>query len=327
MIQDSVQILKTLRHKSGLFSASVSSAYNKVWIRDTIYTLLGFEAAKDIKTVIEGIHGLFDIFKKHEYKIDYAIKQKPQHAYQYIHARYDPTTLEEFDESWGNKQNDAIGAFLWKVGDLESKGVNVIRDEHDHRILHKLVSYLASIEYWNDADNGMWEESEEVHATSIGACVAGLEKISSVVDVPKWLINAGKETLWQLLPSESVSKKVDLALLSLIYPYNVVDPRMAQIIVNNVEKYLVRKQGVIRYVGDQYFYEDEEAQWPMGFAWLAMIYKLCGNVEKYKYYLTKTGSMMNQLGELPELYMVRSGMHNENVPLAWAQSLHMVAQV
>src|SRR3990167_1531391 len=125
------------------------------------------------------------------------------HAYQYIHARYDPITMEEILENWGNKQNDAIGALLFKIGDLEEKGIKIIRNQNDLRILQKLVYYLQSVEYWHDKDNGMWEENEEVHASSIGACAAGLKKISKIVNVSKDLIKKGKEALNRLLTRES----------------------------------------------------------------------------------------------------------------------------
>src|SRR3989338_3943227 len=117
--------------------------------------------------------------------------------------------MEEIPGEWGNKQNDAIGAVLFKIGELESKGVRIIRNISDTRILQKLVRYLEAIEYWHDKDNGMWEENEEVHASSVGACVAGLKEIRKVdgVEVPEWLIRKGEETLNKLLPRESETKE------------------------------------------------------------------------------------------------------------------------
>ena len=196
----------------------------------------------------------------------------PKAAFRYIHARYDPLTGEEIREEWGNKQNDAVGAILFKIGDLVKKGVLKLSDD-DKRIVQKLVSYLAAIEYWKDADNGMWEENEEVHASSIGACVAGLQAVRGIVVVPEVLIAKGKEALNTLLPRESATKETDLALLSLIYPYNVVDEKQRDAILRNVEEKLLRERGVIRYVGDQYYNKNGEAEWTMGLAWLAIIYK------------------------------------------------------
>ena len=209
--------------------------------------------------------------------------------------------FEEIWENWGNKQNDAIGALLFKIGDLEEKGIKVIRNRADLRILQKLVRYLESIEYWHDQDNGMWEEREELHASSVGACVAGLKKIKKLVDVPPFLIKKGEQTLKGLLPRESASKEVDLALLSLIYPYNVVTKKQAKEILANVEVKLLRQNGVIRYQGDKYYNQDGEAEWTMGLPWLAIIYKQLNKPDRYAEYMRKTMDAMNKHGELPEL--------------------------
>ena len=329
MIQKSLSILKELQTKQGLFMASkatVKTGYNRAWIRDNIYESLGFEATKNYKELVKVYRALLDVLLKHEYKIDWAIREKPKHAWQYIHARYDPETGNEILEPWGNKQNDAVGALLFKIGDLESKGIKVIRNKDDLRILKKLVNYLASIEYWHDKDNGMWEEYEEVHASSIAACVAGLKSISKIVDVDNKLIRKGELALKTLLPGESQTKEVDLALLSLIYPYKIVSKEMALKILKNVETKLVKEKGVIRYKGDKYYNKSlGEAEWVMGFPWLSIIYQELKMPDKYAYYLRKTLQCMNEQGELPELYYANSNVHNENSPLGWAQALFLVA--
>ncbi len=326
-IQKSVKILSSLQYPSGLFAASkmnVSTGYDKSWIRDNIYETFGLENI-DIEKVILNCRALLDILLKHEYKIDHAIIKKPEHKQHYIHARFHPETFDEFHEEWGNKQNDSIGALLWKVADLEDRGIKVIRDQNDLRILQKLVFYLKSIEYWHDCDNGMWEENEEIHASSVGACVAGLKKISKYVYVEDELIKKGIQTLNQLLPKESVTKEVDLALLSLIWPYNVATEQQRDFILKNVEQKLVKEKGVLRYLNDQYYNNGKEAEWCFGFPWLAIIYKRAGNFDKYKYYTDKTIEVMNDKGELPELYYGETNQHNENSPLGWGQSLLIVA--
>ncbi len=331
MIRKSVNIIKDLQYSTGLFSAAskhVSTGYNKAWIRDNVYTALGLEAVKDYRRVRKAYRALLDVFLKHEYKIDWAIKEKPQHAWQYIHARYNPESLEEINEEWGNKQNDAIGALLFKIGEMESKGIKILRNKNDIRIVQKLVHYLASIEYWHDKDNGMWEENEEVHASSVGACVAGLKKISKIVEVPKELIEKGEQALNKLLPRESEGKAVDVALLSLIYPYNIVNAIQREQILMNVENVLVRQKGVVRYLNDQYYNNGKgEAEWTFGFPWLAIIYKNLNRPDKYSLYMRKTLEAMNQKKELPELYYAGTEEHNENSPLAWSQALYLVASV
>jgi phosphorylase kinase alpha/beta subunit len=269
---------------------------------------------------------LLDLLLRYEFKIDWAIKEKPKYHFQYIHARYDPFTMDEIWGDWGNKQNDAVGALLFKIGELESKGIKILRNKRDLRLIQKLVKYLQSIEYWKDKDNGMWEEKEELHASSIGACVAGLKKISKIVDVPIDIIQKGEQALKELLPRESPSKEVDMALLSLIYPFNIVSKRMAFKILKNIEEKLVRNRGLIRYPGDWYYNNGQEAEWTKGFPWLAIIYKKLGQPEKYAYYMRKTISTMNFRGEMPELYYANSDCHNENSPLGWSQAMYLVMQ-
>src|SRR3989344_1930755 len=145
MLNKSIRIIKQMQYPSGLFAASgmtVKTGYNLAWIRDNIYTVIGLEAAQKYSIVKKTLRVLLDILLKHEYKIDFAIKEKPKYHYQYIHARYDPVTMEEIWEQWGNKQNDAIGTLLFKIGDLEQKGIKIVRNENDLRILQKLVRYL-----------------------------------------------------------------------------------------------------------------------------------------------------------------------------------------
>jgi len=328
MLNQSLQILKLMQYPTGLFAASrmtVKTGYNLAWIRDNIYASIGLEAMQKYMLVKRTLRALLDILLKHEYKIDWAIREKPKHGYQYIHARYDPITMEEIWEQWGNKQNDAIGALLFKIGDLEGKGIRIIRNGNDLRILQKLANYLQSIEYWNDKDNGMWEENEEVHASSIGACVAGLKKISKIIDVPQDLIKNGENALNNLLPHESETKEVDMALLSLIYPYNIATKEQRDIILKNVEQKLVKEKGVVRYIGDKYCHTDGEAMWTMGLPWLTIIYKQLNKPDKHAFYMRKTMSAMNGKGELPELYYADGSGSNENCPLAWSQALFVAS--
>ena len=321
------KILESLRYKNGLFAASsknVSTGYNVAWIRDNVYQAMGMETLS-LKRAIRTYRALLDIMKKHEYKIDWAIKERPDQKFKYIHPRYDPLTYDEFHNDWGNKQNDQIGAFLFRVGELENKGIRVLRDNEDHIMIQKLVAYLEKVEYWQDPDNGIWENDEEVHASSIGACVAGLRAVSAFVYVNTDIIGKGKEALNKLLPRESVSRETDMALLSLIYPYNVVSSRQRGQILKDIETRLVRERGVVRYFGDWYYNEGGEAEWCMGFPWLAKIYKDLGNEKRYRHYLSRTISIMNRKGELPELYFAGQDVYNENTPLGWSQAMLLLA--
>lgn len=329
--------LEELREASGLFLASpksVSTGYDKAWLRDNFYECLAFEYVGRWDVVHKTYRAILDIFLKHEAKIDAAIANKPQHSYEYIHPRYHPHNFTEFWEEWGNKQHDAVGAILFRIGELEQHdNFSIIETPDDKRIIQKLVDYLASIEYWIDPDNGMWEEAEEVHASSVGACVAGLKKIAELefIHVDPELIARGEEVLRKILPRESERKFVDLALLSLIFPYNIVTEAERDTILENVEYHLVKNLGVIRYKNDVYYNKDnvdqvsQEAEWTFGLAWIAIIYERMGNKPKAEEYIQKAMATVDSVEEIPELYFSNSEAHNENSPLGWSESMFVVA--
>ncbi len=330
-----MQILKNLQYNSGLFAAScknASTGYDKSWLRDNFYECLAFETINDWDTVEKTYESILCIFLKHEYKIDAAIAKKPQYKHEYIHARFNPETFDEFWEDWGNKQNDSIGAILFRIGELEHHHKRtILKDENHIRIVNKLVKYLQSIRYWEDLDSGMWEENEEVHASSVGACVAGLESINKLekINVPQDLIDKGKQALNSLLPRESKTKFVDLSLLSLIYPYNIVNEPQRKEILENVEYLLLRNKGVIRYKNDHYYNKNpdgysEEAEWTFGLSWLAIIYEKLENKQKAKYFIEKMLKTTTTKG-IPELYYSNTSKPNENNPLGWSESLFIIA--
>jgi GH15 family glucan-1,4-alpha-glucosidase len=335
LIDKHLEILKDLQYDSGLFAASdkgVGTGYDKSWLRDNFYETIAFEIIGDWDTVEKTYEALLQVFLKHESKIDWAIENKPTATFQFIHARFNPETFDEFWEEWGNKQNDAVGCILFRIGELEHHHKRtILKDENHIRIVNKLVKYLEVIEYWHSRDSGMWEEDEEIHASSVGACVAGLQSINRLphVEVPDWLIEKGKESLDILLPRESERKFVDLSLLSLIWPYAVVSESMRQQILDNVEYHLQRERGVIRYKGDQYYNKNqdhfsEEAEWTFGLAWLAIIYEKLDNYEKARSFLKDI--IVDDTPEgMPELYFSNSDEYNDNTPLGWSESLFIVA--
>ncbi|HKU18613.1 MAG TPA: glycoside hydrolase family 15 protein [Candidatus Saccharimonadales bacterium] len=327
--------MRALISPSGLFLASshsVSTGYDKAWLRDNAYEALAFEYAGDWAVVEKTYHTLLDIFDKHIDKINWATTNKPFESWQFIHARYNPKTLEEFWESWGNKQHDAVGIILFKLAEFELRGHSMLRNEKDKKTVQTLIYYICNVEYWHDADSGMWEEAEEIHASSIGAVLAALKKWQEVgtMDVDQDAIDRGQNALDVLLPRESETKFTDLALLSLIYPYNIVTPAMAHNIVDNLEYHLAKEKGVLRYKFDRYYNKNddgysEEAEWCFGLSWLAIIWKRFGNDQKAREYLDRATATVTKDGTIPELYFSNSNKANENTPLGWSESMYVVA--
>ncbi|MFA5860324.1 MAG: glycoside hydrolase family 15 protein [Candidatus Thermoplasmatota archaeon] len=333
--------LDRIRLPNGLYLASPSADYSKAWLRDNVYEVLPF-ADKPGHHYEQTYWALLDILRRHEWKIDNIIRHKPATGDAYIHARFHPVTLREFNESWGNKQNDATGAVLFGIAEGLRHGKPMLRDSRDERLVNKLIKMLGALRYWEDADNGMWEEAEEVHASSIGACLGGLLALREQgIDVPDELIQQGRRALDRLLPMESASRRTDLAMLSLCFPYRgVVTPEQRLRIVQDVEHHLLRGRGVIRYSGDSYystlaeqhgrgkgreFYRGAEAEWTFGLPWLSLIWRQMGRPERADDYLRRTLREQVAPGQLPELYYARTDQPNPNTPLGWSVAMLILA--
>ena len=337
-VEKSYKILESLRLDNGLYLASSSSDYNFVWLRDSFYEVLPYLDKND--GVYEGTyHAILDILNDYCWKFDTCSIAKPYHAFEYIHPRYLANGKESHAE-WGNCQHDAVGAILFGIAKGEEYGKKIIRNKQDRDTIQNIVFYLNLCRYWEDPDNGMWEEGRELHSSSIGAVVAGLKAIKNYVTVSDVLIKRGENALNKLLPMESPTRDCDLSQLSLIYPYRVVNREQAWQILLRVERNLLRDRGSIRYKGDSYYnseniddrYKDsshylgKEAEWTFGLPWLALAHMQLGSDEKAKEYLEKAYSVMLPDGAMPELYYANSNKYNGNCPLGWSNSLVILAE-
>lgn len=328
--------IRKLQKPTGIFTASahdVATGYDKAWLRDNYFTVLGFFETGDTETTRRTAKSLLSLFVKHKDKINWAIENKPYQTWQYIHARFHPETFEEYWEEWGNRQNDAVGEVLDLICMLELRGVAVAETDEEREMVQKIIDYLVRIEYWHDEDNGIWEESLEVHASSIAAVVAALKKAASIswLMVPEGVIQKGEDALRALLPRESVSKFADLALLTILYPFREATESETLEILRNVEYHLTKDKGVIRYKTDRYYNNNmkdgwsEEAEWCMGLAWLAIIYAERGDRERAQYYLERARATITEGGQIPELYYSHTERPNGNTPLGWAESMYVIA--
>jgi phosphorylase kinase alpha/beta subunit len=330
-----LNIVRSLQKPTGVFTASahdVATGYDKAWLRDIYFMTLCFMEAGDLEPARRAAKALLTVFVKHKDKINWAIAHKPHFAWQYIHARFHPETFEEYWEEWGNSQNDAVGEVLNLLCELEQRGAGVIESDEEREMAQKIIDYLVRLEYWRDADNGIWEENMEVHASSIGSVVAALKRAKRIswLSVPEGAVEAGEAALRALLPRESESKFCDLALLSLIYPFAVTTEAETLAILRNIEYHLLRDRGIIRYKLDRYYNANkdgysEEAEWCFGLSWLAIIYAERGEWERAYHYLKRAQATVTPAGLIPELYYSHTDRPNENVPLGWAESLYVVA--
>ncbi len=357
----SFQQLESLKRLNGGYLASPNPGkpdgtgrYNIFWLRDIMYATYANEYLGNMSQMIKSYELVMTIMMKYRHKIVSAIRKKPK-GYA-LHARYHPNTLEELTPHWGHHQLDIFGLFLYKTGDLIKKGHNVVYTTEQRELIKDVIQYVFNLRWETVPDFGMWEEGPELHSSSIGAVLAGLTMwfdgdyykykyshptdLSKIVPVSERFFDHVNDALYKILPRESASRECDLAQLSLIWPYNIVDDKMKLSLLEDVEKRLLRDKGVIRYESDKYFNPSQnnpkgtEAQWPLGIAWLSIVHnKLAAwnphdlrgairHLKASKEYLLKIDELMVD-GAIPELYS--GGKPNANCPLAWAHSFHMIA--
>lgn len=317
------------KEHSGLYVASLGEHYvNYVWIRDNYYQTKP-NLKSNPEAYIQTYRSLLDYHKglnyRYENKVDNLIKRPfPLNNIRFIHPRFYPN-LNEITGDWGNLQLDAWGYFFLGIAEGIKNGLDIIRDDSDVDIINKLIKILYKIQYWNIKDNGIWEENEEIHSSSIGAIVSGLKSLEDVeFIVPEKLITEGLKTLNNLLPRESITKNVDLSLLTLIYPFNIVDNKMKVNILNNMHTNLEKKNGLIRYIGDKYYNINGEAEWTFGLSYMALSY-IDIDIKQTEYYIDKILSLIDDNGYIPELFFSNTNTANNNNPLGWSVAMAILA--
>jgi phosphorylase kinase alpha/beta subunit len=323
-----LEIMESLQRPSGAFVAAPTPDYQAFWLRDHLYVVFSYYFLGEYEKLKRGMGVAFDFFRKHRYKLERVnFPEDPAKSYEYLNAKVHPDTFEEITRQWGHHQLDAIGLFLYIVSDLKFKNIDVRRDDTDSEILQLLAFYLENVRYFERPDFGMWEDSFELHSSSLGACVAALEygKRERLITVPEELISLGKDTLDRILPRESASRECDLAQLSLIWPYHIVKNEMAEKILENAQTKLVQKHGLNRYWGDNWPRRSKNGispEWVFGFDWLAIIYAQRHEMDKARHWFDLSTAQMVD-GKIPELYV--DDEPNEHTPLAWAHALKLVA--
>lgn len=322
--------MEKLQRLSGAFTAAPSGDYHVCWLRDHLYCVFAYFYLGDFDKLQKGVWIVFDILHKYRWKIEKAICQPPNshNIHEFIHAKYDPDTLNEITNDWGHHQLDAIGLLLHIVADLDFKNIRVVRNENDSKLIQLLVFYLLSVRFWKNPDNGMWEEGLDLHSSSIGAVLGGLSYVSrrQIVVVPSSMINAGRDALNSILPNESHSREVDMAQLSLIWPYNIVSRDAADTILALVKTKLGQRHGLNRYWGDNYFRSQNgvSGEWPMGFFWLSIIYSQRHEAGEAQRWFERGLAEIVSGKHIPELY--KNNEPNNHTPLAWAHALAIIAQ-
>tara|TARA_R110001606_G_C15394865_1_gene652049 strand:+ start:4280 stop:5353 length:1074 start_codon:yes stop_codon:yes gene_type:complete len=335
LLEELIEVGATLRKENGMYVASNGEHYmNFSWIRDIYYQakpslLLNKEEYRQTYTTLTDYY--MGLNRKYDNKLQWLIDDPQIDSSCFIHPRFHHENLDEITSNWGNVQLDTFGYYILAIVEGMEEGIVI---PHAEEVCFDLIRVLDSIEYWDVHDNAIWEENAEVHASSVGAVISGLVHFATYFNIEddlmiEKLVMKGLKVLEDLLPCESISKEVDLALLTLIYPFSVLDKEMSQTLVDNVTEQLERKRGVIRYHGDAYYNSHpnstlgdrlgEELEWCMGFAFLAHAHKQLGNDEEAEKYFQKLLVIheLNKREGIPEGYYAKTNQENDNQILGW----------
>lgn len=314
-MQKDLAVIQSQQIANGLAKAG-GGDYNKIWIRDNVYVALAYMQSGHLDQAAKIYSELFKIIEKFQTVLD--AKKYPANDSELIHPRYslDGNTIAG---PWSNKQHDAIGVLLFGVGRLFQLDTKYVSKDIIS-LSQKLINYLENCRYWDDKDNGIWEENPPVlHASSLAACVQGIYQVSSFCSFNEKGHQLAQANLAQLLPAESSLHSVDMALLSLIWPYGY----KLVTLVESVESKLLKSKGVARYIGDKYeSIGQEEPQWVMGIPWLGIAHFELGSVQKAKEYLNQTELLYTENG-LPESYLANN-QTCRHTPLAWSHAMTIV---
>ena len=396
--QQVTRIILSRQHPiTGLLPASTAITahgdYTDAWVRDNVYSILaawGLGLAyrrldeSDGRTVlleqsvVKLMRGLLIAMMRQSDKVE-RFKQTldPLDA---LHAKYDTATGDPVvgDDEWGHLQIDATSLFLLMLAQMTASGLRIVFTLDEVNFVQNLVHYIGRA--YRTPDYGIWERGNkanhgiaEINSSSVGMAKAALEALSgfnlfgpgggqaSVVHVVADDVARARITLESSLPSESLSKEVDAATLSVVgFPaFAVEDAGLVDATLTAVVSKLEGPYGCKRFLRDGHqtaiedperlHYEPEEmlqfehieCEWPLFFTYLLLHHLFRGNEPEARAYRDKLERLLLERdGDrlLPELYRVpaehidaerrapgsQTREPNENVPLVWAQSLYVL---
>jgi phosphorylase kinase alpha/beta subunit len=269
-------------NEHGIYAASAgqgdlaASGYQNAWLRDNVMVAFSKWVCGDAESAMATARGLTAFMKTQAAKMERIIAKpkRKEEVNERPHIRFNAKELRENQESWAHAQNDALGETVW-LRFLLANQSGFALEEEERELYGLFPAYFAAIQYWKDADSGVWEEARKVNSSSVGAVMAGLQQMEKFVQAGgalpglkgrelSDLVKKGARTLAVQLPFEAPpERKTDAAVLFLIYPLGVVgDPRMKRFIVSLVRARLEGVYGIRRYSGDSYFCQDYDQWFP-----------------------------------------------------------------
>ncbi|MBI2084223.1 MAG: hypothetical protein HYT70_01235 [Candidatus Aenigmarchaeota archaeon] len=302
--------IEQYQHGNGLFPATADTRnpdMTAYWLRDNYWISLGLPEHSRSKVIV----AFQKIVDNHRKKLEYHAEVKPTEEWMFFHPRYN-FDLQEFREKWG-----------WIQLDAASNVLELVSEERDYERSRLLLDYLRCIEAWRCPDYGIWEEGpRQLRSSTLGSIIRGVSAYKRIFNEDGYvdaLIESAQDNLHRLLPRETETREVDLALLFLLYPKQVVDDRARDEILDRAKTELEGTFGAKRYKGDKWdglyhsLGEGNEMEWSM---YWPLVYLITGDES----YFRKAVELRKGFGTLPEGFV--EGKPNVNRTFLMAESLY-----
>ena len=191
---------------------------------------------------------------------------------------------------------------------------------------------------------GLWEEEFGSHTYSNSAIYGGLKEAAFLAQTVnqndfsiKWDETAGnlRESLLNLAWDAKLNRfiktvtprneSIDISLLSLTYPFEVLPPsdkRIRKTAVDIESAFHFKVNGLGRYPSDQYYSGNP---WILTTLWLALYYQKLGKLEKVEQLLKWALNNSTELGLLAEQIDKQTGKPISAIPLAWSHAFFILA--
>ena len=194
-------------YESGLFPASDLSPEQRqatgmgmAWFRDN--ALVAFALYQDgrVEEATQVGSAFLTVLHNNEHILNGESEDR-------LPARVEGDTLENDFEP--RRQNDSVGYALWLASRLINDGAYRPTPDDLER-LAQTAAYLERVEYWQDPDEGHWEEDRRIHGSSIGVDVAALHEAEQMLERFGYqhnidfetLIERGSESLYSMLEDD-----------------------------------------------------------------------------------------------------------------------------
>lgn len=173
-------------YSSGLFPASeltpemaAATEMDRAWFRDGAHVVNALIEAGQLHLAVPAAEAMMTVLHNNRDVLDGVVNNpldSPE-GKRRLPVRVNGHTLENDNEP--RAQTDSTGYALWAISRVISAG-GIAPNLEDLDTLAQTVRYLEKIEFWQTPDDGHWEEKPRIHASSIGAAIAGLQEAQTM---------------------------------------------------------------------------------------------------------------------------------------------------